>query len=216
MGTDLFSASHKGLQNFMEPKQLLEFQSEKAAELADWLTILYDLDFVIESTRRLHAILGISPDDAVLCRSLWDSALVAYVRCFTGGKRKIRLDPSLFEHLPGEPIETHQCYKDTRDKHIAHPVNAFEEVTVGVILSDNDDVLGVGHLYARRLCDEKEGVKQLDRMAQIAKKYAQEKIRDLEQVVLAQLKKLDKDSLKKLKALRITPQGGAQAARKPK
>ena len=201
---------------FVEPKPLLEFQSEEAAELADWWIILYDLDFVIESTQRLYAVLGTNDEDGVLCRSLWDSALVAYARCFTSGKRKTRLDPSLFKHLSGEPIETHQYYKDTRDKHIAHPVNAFEEVKVGVILSDNDEVLSVGHFYARRLCDEKEGVKQLGLLSQVAKKYAIEKIRYLEQIVLGQSKELDKVSLKKLKTLRITPQGGAHAAEKPK
>ncbi len=200
----------------MEPKPLLEFQSEEAAELADWWTILYDLNFVIESTGRLYAILGTSDEDEVLSRSLWDSALVAYIRCFTSGKRKTRLDPSLFQHLPGEPIETHQYYKDTRDKHIAHPVNAFEEVKIGVILSEKNEVLGVGHLYARRLCDEKEGVNQLGLMAQVAKKYVQEKISDLEQVVLERSKKVGKNCLKQLKVLRITPQAGVHIARKPK
>lgn len=200
----------------MDQQPLLEVRSGNAAELADWMTILHDLDFVIETTKRLYAILGTDDEDGVLIRSLWDSALVAYARCFTSGTRKTKLDQSLFQHLQGEPIETHDYYIKTRNRHIAHPVNAFEEVKVGVILSDKGKVLGIGHLYSRRICDEKEGVKQLGQLTQVAKNYVQDKIRDLEQIVLKEIKKLDENCLKQLKVLRISPQGGAQAASKPK
>jgi hypothetical protein len=57
---------------------------------------------------------------------------------------RARLEPSIYAHLAGDPLGTHEYYKDTRDKHIAHPVNAFEEVRVGVAMGNQANLLESG------------------------------------------------------------------------
>ena len=129
----------------MEPLPLLEILSDDAAILADWWAVAHDLDHVIAATKMLYEALQAGQDDGPAVRALWTSALVAYIRCFGSGKR-IRLDPVIFFSLPGQPLETHQWYKDTRDKHIAHAVNGFEEVRVGVAFDASNNPVAVGHL----------------------------------------------------------------------
>jgi hypothetical protein len=194
----------------MNQKPLLKFDTPETKEYAEWITIGYDLNYVIETTRRLSTHLDEKDQDSILIKSLWSSALTAYIRCFGTGTR-IKLEPSIFEELPGDPIETHQYYKDTRDKHIAHPVNIFEEIQVGLI-TNNDSIEGIGHLYAQRLCDAKEGVAQLGRLATFALRYVKGQINKLESEVLEQAKKLNKKNIEGLQPIKITPQGGAEAA----
>jgi hypothetical protein len=57
---------------------------------------------------------------------------VKYVRCFTTGKR-FGLDLSVFDDSDGAR-DTHQYFKDMRDKHVVHSVNPFEDASVGVVL----------------------------------------------------------------------------------
>jgi hypothetical protein len=117
------------------PKPLLALNDDEASVLADWHGVENDLKHVVSATKYLLTLLQ-QPDSnethKTLVRSLWASALVAYVRCFGTGKRA-GLQPEIFASLEGEPIATHDYYKNTRDKHVAHPVNAFEEVRVGVM-----------------------------------------------------------------------------------
>jgi len=123
---------------------LAELISLKARQLADLVGIILDLDFVQQSLDRL-AKLGDPPADSVIAQALWGSALVAYARCFTGGKRA-ELKWSLFDDSPSGAREVHRFMMDMRDKHVAHAVNPFDQVHVGAVLSPpgsaNRDVLG--------------------------------------------------------------------------
>jgi hypothetical protein len=197
-----------------KPKPLLNLQDDNAAVLAAWYAVAYDLQHVISATKSLVILLQQPDSDGTVVRSLWSSALISYVRCFGEGRRA-RLEPSIYAHLLGDPIGTHQYYKDTRDKHIAHPVNAFEEVQVGVVTGDFGEPVGIGHLAVFRVCDDQEGVAQLGRLASVAMKHVVGNIKPLEEVVLARIKE-NPDMLAQLKPLRIQPQGGSEAARTPR
>lgn len=204
----------------MKEKALLEIELEEAAILADWISIGHDLSHVISATKRLHDLLDKDDNDSVVIRSLWTSALVTYIRCFTSGKRKNKLSPDIFQELNGDPIGTHQYYKDTRDKHIAHPVNIFEEIKIGMVPSDNfpkkPASVGVGHLYTYRLTDDKKGVKQLGLLASFALEYVKNEIEKAQSVVIRKIEELKEEDLKKLKPLMTQPKGGGEAAQCPR
>lgn len=197
-----------------ESKPLLELKDDDAAVLAGWYAVAYDLQHVISATKALVILLKQPETDVTIVRSLWSSALISYVRCFGSGRRA-RVEPSIYTHLPGDAVGTHQYYKDTRDKHIAHPVNAFEEVRVGIATGELGEPIGIGHLAAFRVCDAAEGVAQLDALASVAMQHVAKIIQPLEEAILARAKG-NADMLAALKPLRIQPQGGGEAARIPR
>ena len=197
-----------------EPKPLLELLDDDAMLLAGWYAVAYDLEHVMSATKSLVALLQQPESEGILVRSLWTSALISYVRCFGSGRRA-RLKPSIYIHLPGDPIGTHHYYKDTRDKHIAHPVNVFEEVRVGVITAASGEAIGIGHLASFRVCDSVEGVNQLGALAMVAMQHVRSVIKPLEQAILARID-ASPEQLTSLTPLRIQPQGGSEAARTPR
>lgn len=58
--------------------------------------------------------------------AIGSAAVIAYARCFSGGKR-YSLPKSTLLKAPSELRDFHGYVLDVRDKHIAHSVNVFEE-----------------------------------------------------------------------------------------
>jgi hypothetical protein len=201
----------------MGGKPLLLIENEEALILADWLSIQNDLSSVIMASKRLCTLLDKEEKDLIIIQSLWTSALIRYARCFTSGKRKPRLIPEIYKDLEGDPIGTHQYYIDTRNKHIAHPVNVFEEVKIGILPSDTfpekPAYIGIGHLLAFRVADAKEGVAQLGMLATVAYNYAKNEAGRAKESLERKIDSLSKEELRKLRPLRIQPQGGGNAAK---
>ncbi len=208
------SLNNYNLLTMQAPKPLLELLDDDAALLASWYAVAYDLQHVICATKSLVTLLQQPEPDKTLVRSLWASALVSYVRCFGSGRRT-RLETSIYIHLLGDPIGTHQYYKDTRDKHIAHPVNAFEDVRVGIAIGESGEDIGVGYLVSFRICDSAEGVSQLGTLSSVAMQHVLSIIKPLEKAILDRAK-ASPDQLTSLKQLCIQPQGGSDAARTPR
>ncbi|MBU3563842.1 hypothetical protein ICN34_08505 [Polynucleobacter sp. Tro8-14-1] len=191
------------------PISKLEFP--EALELAETASIFQDLEFVIKSTRALSSMLNEGSKDEVVLRGLFTAALVIYIRCFTSGKR-ISLTSDIYKSLPGEPIICHQQYKDTRDKHIAHSVNACEEMIIGATLSPenspNREVTGLAYLTSSLTAYDINGIEQLGRLAEFAQQYIVEKQKVLGEQVFSIAKNIDIETLYKGNKLRITPKGG--------
>ena len=113
---------------------------------------------------------------------MWTAALIRYARCFASGKR-FGLSESIFNGLKGEPRKVHKMYIDLRNKHIAHSVNPFEQMEIGLILSPKNGherkIIGVATMAMRHICSDMEGVHQLgllskvllEKVSQIAKEY---------------------------------------------
>jgi len=141
------------------PIAILDF--EEARQLADYGAILQDLSFVLGVLERLHELLGEDGDDAdsVLVRAYWTAALIAYVRCFSAGKR-FGLSEEIFEGIEGG-VGAHRLYKQLRDKHIAHSVNPFEQVKVGAVLASEAagerKIEGIAATYFNFLSHSQEG-----------------------------------------------------------
>ena len=187
----------------------------EAKELAQLAAIVQDFGFVISATNKLALMLRNGEQDQILLRSLFTAALVAYVRCFSSGKRKV-LSPEIFTSLPGEPLICHQQYKDTRDKHIAHSVNPFEEMLVGAVLSPDDaanrEVLGVACLTMSLVTYDEQGVEQLGRLARFAQEHVIKQCRELQERVVQIARTIDLDSLYSSEGLIVNPQGGPGTA----
>jgi hypothetical protein len=205
----------------MKELPVVKVEFDDVEELADLAGLHTDLISVVDMTRRLYEMLLQEEQnhDQLMIKSLWISALIIYVRCFTSGKR-YGLTEDIYSELPGEPIITHRYYKDTRDKHIAHSVNAFEETVVGIILSGQEpesvEAIGVAHLTSNRISDSAEGVRQLGGLAEHDRRYVAQKAQEAQDRILNKARALPVEQLRTLPRLGVVPQGGAHPARTPR
>lgn len=190
------------------PHAVVEF--EVARELADAVSIGQDLDFVIEALTRLNQLLDeASEPDGVLSQAYWSAALVAYVRCFSSGKRSA-IDTSVFDGVRGPNHtagEVHVHFKNMRDKHVAHSVNPFEQVAVALMLSaepsEKREVQGVGTLYMRWLSPSQDGVSSLLELAKIARQEVAVRATELKSATLDQGRRMSIDELYELAGLKL-------------
>lgn len=196
-----------------EEQFLREYEGEHAQELAEWLSIGNDLIHVMEAAKKLIELMDAKNEDATLQRALWSSAVVAYVRCFSTGRR-VSLDPSVYKELEGDPLAPHQFYVDARNKHVAHPVNVFEETKIGLLVGSKGEVRGVGNLSVFRIADDRQGVWRLGQLANRAHKFVSAKLEESQSKVLESAKRSSPETLLKLPELHIKPQDGTDAAKK--
>jgi len=165
----------------MPDDYIVQVKYREARELASWISIFQDMSFTVDSLIRLIQLLHNKNDDSILINGLFISALISYGRCFTHGKRQ-RLSEDIFRTLPGEgdPVACHRFYKNMRDKHIAHSVNPFEQVKIGLILSNPESnqrkVEGIAHLSTKLVSFDIDGVETLLRLALFCKDEAQKQI----------------------------------------
>jgi len=157
-----------------QQKSLLicEVDYSEAKELANIISLIQDIDYCIKTCERLIASIESETDDPILQASLWTSALISYARCFATGKR-YGISEEFLSKLDGDPIGAHRYYINMRDKNIAHSVNPFEQVKIGLLLQDpkiDKKVMGVVNLAQRHLTAKKDGVDTLRRLCIVIKK----------------------------------------------
>jgi len=183
---------------------------KEAKQLADLASIVQDLGTVMQTCSRLKKLLTDKSKDHILIESLWTSALIRYARCFTSGKR-FGLTENIFQHLPGKPIKVHKFYRDMRDKHIAHSVNPFEQIEIGLILSpqnsDKKEILGVLTLAMRHISSDIDGVHQLGCLAKVLLENVCSKAKDCQKKVLEIGKQMDIEELRKTASPRLVAPG---------
>jgi len=157
-------------------------------------------------------------NDDIMIQSYWTAALISYARCFASGKR-YRLTEDIFKGLKGDPIGCHKYYKNLRDKHIAHSVNPFEQVHVGLVLSEPDnpkrEVLGVSTLSQKLICSDVDGVNQLIALASIILKEVARQAKEYESKTFEAGENIPIDTLYSKAIIKtITP--GPEDAGKPR
>jgi hypothetical protein len=189
-----------------------------AQVLADQAAIIGDLQFVMESCRRLLSELA-TPEaerDAVVPVALWSSALVAYTRCFSSGKR-FGLTVQDIEDLPlkGEVLKFHKWVVEERNRHTRHWPNPFDAARVGVALAPppaQQRIEGIAVLSARHVLVDETGVRQLGGLASELAKQTADRARAQQDVVLADAQKIDLDKLYLMPPLPGGPGGPADAS----
>ena len=184
-------------------------------KLADAASIYQDLSFVTEVLERLNTLLEDGSTDNVLIQSYWTAALISYARCFSTGKR-FGLPEQIFEKWEGA-IETHRVYKNLRDKHVAHSVNPFEQVVVGLVLSapgsEKRQVEGVATLSQRLITQTSEGVETLLKLAKYAGRIVTEYAKNEEAKVREVGETLPIEQLNSKPRLRTTAPGPEEAGK---
>jgi hypothetical protein len=183
-----------------------------AQVLADQTAVIQDLQFVMESCRRLLDELARpeSERDAVVPLALWSAALVAYARCFSSGQRFGLTNEDLLSlPLQGEVVKFHTWVIEERNRHTRHSADPFEVARVGVALAARDgakrQVKGITVLATRHVLVDATGVRQLGGLASELAKQTAERARAQQDVVLTDAQKLNLDQLYELPALPVGP-----------
>ncbi|MDD5551600.1 MAG: hypothetical protein PHI88_00325 [Candidatus Pacebacteria bacterium] len=197
---------------------IVKVDYEEAKKLADLGAIVQDLSFVMKTCSRLERLLKEKSKDSLLIENMWTAVLIRYARCFADGKR-FGLSESIFDNLNGEPHKAHKFYLDLRDKHIAHSVNPFEQVAVGLILSpqniESKKIIKVVTMTMRHMITDIEGVHQLGCLAKVLLEEACNIAKQYEKEILKKAKSIPIDGLYNYPRLRmIAP--GPESADKPR
>jgi hypothetical protein len=134
------------------PSVVRRLNTPESTQLANLASVFEDLQFVLKCCEELVTRLArpdTRPDD-VVCQSLWTSALIAYMRCFSiGGKRGGLTEQDLAETgLKGEVGEWHTMLRRMRDHQTASTVNPRERFTIGVAQDVDGRAAGVAIVSA--------------------------------------------------------------------
>jgi hypothetical protein len=183
-----------------------------AQVLADHAAIIHDLQFVMDCCKRLLTELERLEDerDPVVPVALWSSALIAYARCFSEGKR-FGLATEDVRSLPlhGAVMKYHKWVLEERNKLAVHPADPFEAAKVAAALSPPEKakrrVEGISILSSSHVLVDVIGVRQLGGLASELAKQTADKAREQQDVVLADTQRLGLDTLYALPPLRTLP-----------
>ena len=195
-----------------------------AQVLADQISTIQDLQFVMECCKRLLTEL-VKPEeerDAVVPQALWSAALMGYDRCFTEGKRfGLTADDVRSLPLEGQVMKFHNWVVDERNKLARHPANPYGVARVGTVLSPplsssaslpgqpERQVEGITVLSASHILVDGAGVRQLGALASELARQTAEKAQKQESTVLAEVQKIGLDQLYALPPLPVGPAAGA-------
>ncbi len=180
--------------------------------LADQAAIIADLQFVMDSCKRLLTELAKPEEerDPLLPLAIWSSAVVTYTRCFSKGKR-FGLTTEDVQKLPlhGAVMKFHKWIIEERNKLTAHSANPFEVAKVAAALSPPEQekrrVEGIVIFATSHIVIDDVGVRQLGGLASELAKQTAEKAQEQQDVVLKDAQQLNIDSLYKLPPLRTWP-----------
>ena len=180
--------------------------------LADQASIVQDLQFVMDSCKRLLAELAKPAEDRdpLIPLALWSSAVLAYGRCFGKGKR-FGLATEDVRNLPlhGAVMKFHKWIIEERDKLTAHAPNPSEAAKVGAALSppeQNDRrVEGIVIFASSHVVIDDVGVRQLGGLASELAKQTAEKAQEQQDIVLKDAQQLNLDSLYRLPPIGTWP-----------
>ena len=184
------------------PMPTVAIDVPSAHVLADQASIISELQFVMDCCKRLLADLAKPEEerDPLLPLALWSSAVLAYGRCFSKGKR-FTLSNDDVRNLPlhGAVMKFHQWILEERDKLAARAANPAEGAKVGAALSPPGQkdrrVEGIVIFASSREVVDDTGVRQLGGLASELAKQTAEKAQEQQDVVLKDAQQLNLDSL---------------------
>jgi|SRR5947208_2501293 len=184
------------------PMPTVAIDVPSAQVLADQASIIAELQFVMDSCKRLLTELAKPEEerDQLMPVALWSSAVLAYGRCFSKGKR-FALTNEDVRNLPlhGAVMKFHQWVLDERDKLAARAPNPAEGAKVGAALSPPGQkdrrVEGIVIFASSHEIVDDVGVRQLGGLASELAKHTAEKAQEQQDVVLKDAQQLNLDSL---------------------
>jgi hypothetical protein len=168
------------------PSSARELRSPAALALADLAAIFDDLQFVLGCCERLLTELAQGEQrDEVVIESVWDAALLAYVRCFQPGERGLGLSvPDLTEtDLQGDVEQWHTMLTKLRDRLVNSVANPREEFTVGATRAAGGGIEGIVITSSTRPQLDEVTVRQTGRLAFELGKVVNERMKAHQQKV---------------------------------
>ena len=191
------------------PSEVIDYHSEAAQRLADVASIKFDLDFTIAALENLISSIEsgqveshVNDELGVKRRSLWNSAVVMYARCFDKGVREYWLRD---DQVPSEHTDHHKYIRLLRSKYIAHSVNAFEETFVGIAVGRTGDgslfMRGISPTMRNQGIEEPEFIKPTLQLAIAVQRVVDVDFQELVGVVIAEVKSLTPDELDRLEPM---------------
>jgi hypothetical protein len=194
------------------PMPTVALDVPSARVLADQASIIAELQFVMDCCKRLLPELAKPEEerDQLMPLALWSSAVLAYGRCFSKGRR-FALTTEDVKELPlqGAVMKFHEWVLEERDKLAARAANPAEGARVGAALSppeqEKRQIEGIVIFASSHEVVNDTGVRQLGGLAsELAKKTA-EQAQGQQDVVLKDAQQLDLDSLYKLPVIGTWP-----------
>ena len=183
--------------------------------LADQASIVAELQFVMDSCKRLLTELAKPEEerDQLMPLALWSSAVLAYGRCFSKGRRFALANEDVRDlPLHGEVMKFHQWVLEERDKLAARAANPAEGAKVGAALSPPEQrdrrVEGIVIFASSHEIVNDVGVRQLGGLASELAKQTAGKAQEQQDVVLKDAQQLNLDSLYRLEPIGTWPPGG--------
>jgi hypothetical protein len=197
------------------PMPTVALDMPSAHVLADQASTIQELQFVMDCCKRLLTELAKPEDerDQVLPLALWSSAVLAYGRCFSKGKRFALANDDV-RNLPlhGAVMKFHTWVLEERDKLAARAPNPAEGAKVGAALSPPEQkdrrVEGIVIFASSHEVVDDIGVRQLGGLASELAKQTSEKAQEQQDVVLKDAQQLNLDSLYRLPPIGTWPPAG--------
>jgi len=194
------------------PMPTVAIDVPSAQVLADQASIISELQFVMDCCKRLLADLDKPEDerDQLMPLALWSSAVLAYGRCFSKGKR-FALSNDDVRNLPlhGAVMKFHEWVLEERDKLAARAANPAEGARVGAALSPPEQkdrrVEGIVIFASSHEVVNDVGVRQLGGLASELAKLTADKAQEQQDVVLKDAQQLNLDSLYQLTPIGTWP-----------
>jgi hypothetical protein len=196
------------------PMPTVALDVPSAHVLADQASIVSELQFVMDCCKRLLTELARPEEerDQLMPLALWSSAVLAYGRCFSKGRR-FALTNENVRNLPlhGAVMKFHQWVLEERDKLAARAANPDEGAKVGAALSPPGQkdrrVEGIVIFASSREVVDDTGVRQLGGLASELAKQTAEKAQEQQDVVLKDAQQLNLDSLYQQEPIGTWPPG---------
>ncbi len=117
----------------------VEITIPDAEALADLYGIAYDLNNAKYLCDKAREFFHPRRHDVQIVDGLIAAAIIKYIRCFSTRPRT-GLCPSDISALSQENQEARKFIKTLRDKHIAHPVNSFDEAYVTATVAERNGI----------------------------------------------------------------------------
>jgi len=201
-----------------ETSLTVALDTPSAQVLADQASIINDLQFVMDCSKRLLTELARPQEerDGVVPQALWSAALVAYARCFSKDRRSgLTIDDVQNLPLHGAVMKFHTWVTGECGKLTAPPADPYEAVTIGAALAPPGQkkrrVEGIAVFSTSRVLIDVIGVRQLGGLASELAKQTAQKAEKLQDAVLTEAQRLDLDSLYESPPLNTDQPGAGDA-----
>ncbi|WP_042304216.1 hypothetical protein [Paraburkholderia kururiensis] len=122
------------VEGFPDAVKLIRIAGAKATRAADLALHKHDLGFAAQCLERL----SVTPhEDRFLQQTFWSNAIVHFIKCFGGGVRSA-LDPDAIYSTSELALESYHYFRELRNKHFVHDVNAYAHCTPSAVLNRED------------------------------------------------------------------------------